>query len=406
MQVDIPAVSYAERPAYRWAILAVSFLVLFTSFALRLAWGNAALPVAHGLGIAPALIGTFVTAFYVGYVASNAVGGFLVDRFGPHRVIAAALVPLALATAAFGFIHGPEQGLAVQFLMGISAGVNYSATTKITSAWFAVLESGLAFGILNVPSSLAVVVANAVFPHVIAAEGWRTLYYALGAFAAVIAVLSALVLRDAPGPRAAAANKGGTFIQTIREIFSNRSMVWLALAGFGALWGTWGFAFWANALMIRGRGFSPVEAGSIMAVFGLGAMISKPLIGWVSDGIGGRRKPLILLCFAGFVVMLLGFGFLSSPVMFFLAAPLLGVTAFAYSPLTNALLPEIMGTRSVGAAAGLTNAFWQCGSVIVPTVVGLVFAATASYFAAFATLAAGPLFGLFCMSFVREGRKA
>jgi MFS transporter, ACS family, glucarate transporter len=55
-----------------------------------------------------------------------------------------------------------------------------------------------------------------------------------------------------------------------------------------------------------------------------------------------------------------------------------------------------------GSAAGAANAFWQIASTIVPTVVGGVFAASGSFFWAFATLAAGPLLGMVCMLGVRE----
>jgi nitrate/nitrite transporter NarK len=65
---------------------------------------------------------------------------------------------------------------------------------------------------------------------------------------------------------------------------------------------------------------------------------------------------------------------------------------------------ELAGPRAAGSATGLTNALWQLGNVTVPVVVGTVFQATHSFYAAFVTLAAGPLFGAFMMLAVRERR--
>jgi len=168
------------------------------------------------------------------------------------------------------------------------------------------------------------------------------------------------------------------------------------------MWGTWGFAFWSNALMVKGHGFSPVTAGAIMALFGLGAVISKPLYGFLSDALGGQRKNLMMLCFVGFAAMLMVFGSRDSELAFKCFAPILGVTAFAYNPLQTALLSELIGKNTVGTAAGLNNAFWQLGSMIVPVVVGFVFEQSNSFYAAFGVLACGPLLGAICMAFVRE----
>ena len=48
------------------------------------------------------------------------------------------------------------------------------------------------------------------------------------------------------------------------------------------------------------------------------------------------------------------------------------------------------------------NAFWQLGSVTVPLVVGIVYSATGSFLAAFATLAVGPLIGAVIAFFIQE----
>jgi sugar phosphate permease len=147
------------------------------------------------------------------------------------------------------------------------------------------------------------------------------------------------------------------------------------------------------------------KAGYIVAFFGIGAVIAKPLVGLVSDWLGGIRKVPSIVCLAAFVLMLLIFGRLETESAFLIAAPLLGVTAFVYSPLMAAMIAEVAGRSLAGSATGLTNAIWQLGSVIVPLAVGFVFQATQSFSAAFTTLAAGPLFGLLCMLVVREPEK-
>lgn len=178
----------------------------------------------------------------------------------------------------------------------------------------------------------------------------------------------------------------------------------IAVAGFGANWGTWGFAFWATALMVRGYQLTPVDAGIVAVIFGIAAAISKPLYGLLSDLLGGNRRNLVIYDLVAFTVMLMVFGQMSSKTGFLATAPFLGLTAVVYSPLLAAMITEPVDRSVTATAVGVVNAFWQLGSVIVPSIVGAVFAATGSFQAAFIILAAGPLLGTFCMLGVRENR--
>lgn len=391
------------RPAYRWTILSIAFLVLLTSFSIRLALSNVTPLLRDNLALSATAVGAFVTAFYVGYVLANAVGGIVADRIGASRAIAVPMSALAVFTFLFGSIDSALSGLAVQVTMGLSAGVYFSATTKLVGAWFPSAERGRAFGIIAMPSSLAVIFANSIYPLIIEAWSWETLYRLLGGYVAIVALLCFLFLRDAPqaqiaGPRPSAA-------QAMREMMRDRNFLLLAIGGFGGSWGTWGFAFWANALMVEGHGLTVIEAGRITAVFGVGALIAKPLYGLASDVIPVPRTYMVMASYIAFAAMLIVFGLLDRGWLY-AAAPILGVAAFVYSPIMSAILTEMIGQRAVGTAAGLMNAFWQTGSVIVPLVVGATFQATGSFLAAFAVLALGPAIGCVCMAAIRYDRAA
>ncbi len=388
------------QSGYRWVILGLAWLALLMSFVDRLAWANVAVQVGGSLGMQVASLGEFVTAFYVGYVASNAFGGVAIDWIGPRRMIGFSLLPLGLATFAFGYTDSVIFGLALQFAMGLAAGADFSACVKLIATWFDFKSRGLAMGLLTTASSIAVVATNASVPSLAKAYGWTGVYQSLGAATLIAGALCFLTIRDATRRTV-----DDDAPPNVAALFRNRDLVLLAIVGFGALWGTWGFAFWANALMIKGYGIAPIRAGFITASFGIGAIISKPLIGLLSDLLGGRRKALLVACFAMFTVMLLVFGTLKTETQFLIAAPILGVSAFVYTPLVAAMVAEISGPRLIGSAYGISNAFWQLGTVLVPLVVGQVFQASGSFYAAFVALAVGPLIATLFMTRVHEARR-
>jgi sugar phosphate permease len=385
-------------PVFRWIVLLVSWLAVTFTFTDRLAWASVAVVAGQSLGISVAALGVFVTAFYIGYVASNVVGGLSSDRFGPERVVLMSLLPLGIFTFLFGFTSTIAYGFALQTLMGLAAGANHSATVKLIVSWFGPSERGRAMGLLTSANSFGVVVANALVPRLAVTAGWGGAYHVLGIATSLLGLVAYLVLRNRVAPEAPPPSARFEPL----AVFRDRNLTLLALAGFCAMWGTWGVAFWANALMTKRFGMTPVETGSLFALFGVAGLLSKPVMGYLLDLIGPARKKLILIIiFAGFAAVLAWYGALDTVDWFRIVTPILGLFAFVYTPVLVAFVSEIAGKRRTGTAVGITNAVWQLGSVVVPLVIGLVFSATGSFRIAFLALAAGPLFAALLTTIVR-----
>jgi len=244
-------------------ILLLCWLVFLFGFIDRLAWGILAPDVALAEPSLAPWFARFVSAFYVGYVAMNLAGGLLVDRLGPARVLSVSTLLLGLATMGFGQVRTAAAGLALQASMGLAAGADYAACVRLLTAWFDLARRGRAFGLWYTSSSLAVMVGNLLLPPLAEGAGWRGAYLALGVATLLVGGACWRWLRDRPDaatpPRRAAPALG--------MLLHNRDLLLVGLAGFGALWGTWGFAFWCNALMVRGHGLGRGEAASIAALF-------------------------------------------------------------------------------------------------------------------------------------------
>jgi sugar phosphate permease len=386
----------AEGSYYRWVLLAVVWAAFLLSYVDRIAWSSVAAPVGHSLGLSVSMLGAFVTAFYVGYVLANIAGGIMTDVLGGRTMLTLALVPLGVFTFSFGFTQTLWAGIVIQFAMGMAAGADYSAGMKIIAAWFR-KDRGRAMGLYTTATSLAVVLTNATVPTLSEWVGWPNAFRLLGGITLVCALLAWTVLRDAPsGEPPLARIKAGDVLTLLKS----RSLVLLAIAGGGGLWATVGFGAWGNALMTKQYGISPVAAGSIVACFGIGAVIAKPVLGWLSDIYNGARKTISILCLAAFAVMLFVFGQCFTAPQFYLLAPLLGAVAFGYTPVLMAQVSDASGRNSAGAAAGLTNAIWQSGSAVSPLVVGYFYQQTHSFSIALLTLAVGPMVAVVALSFL------
>jgi sugar phosphate permease len=390
---EVTAVSFS----YRWLILLLAWACYLMSSVDRFAWGALSLLAREELKLTLPQVGMLVTAYFVGYLVSNCIGGVLTDRFGARLTLSAAVIGTGLFTAGFGLCNSYWLGLALQFAMGLATGADYAGCIKIVTAWFERRQRGRAMGLWFTSTSLGVIIANSAVLALARVLDWRAAYLCLGIVTVAMGAVALVFLRDGSDE-----SKQRKPPLRILALLRNRDLMLVSFAGFGALWATWGFTFSANTLMVQGAGISQAVAGAVVATFGVGGLIAKPLIGFVSDWLGGRRKWLAILCLAGLIAMLLVFASIRSATGFFLAGPLLGVMAFVYSPLLAAMVAESVSRDSTGTASGLSNAFWQLGGVLVPVTVGYVFSQTHSFTVPFVVLALGPLLSILCLIPVRE----
>lgn len=390
------------NPRYRWIVLLLCWAAFTMTSTDRSTWGPASPAVSEHLGVPLAAIGVFATCYYIGYVLSNFFGGYFSDWFGGRQMLTISGTVAGALMILFGETSSLPMGLAVQGAIGLFAGVDFAAGLKLIATWFPTEQRGRAMGIFMTATSLGTVIANAIVPSLIESSGWRASYHYFGAVTAVLGILCWVLIRNGKQPDAQVAEHHRP---RVRPVLRNRNLLLLGLAGFGGLWGTYGFVTWSNTLMIKGHGINPVDAGIVLVMFAGIAIFIKPITGYVTDKMGRGLKVPTAVIMVGFSLTLAVFGSLTTYTQFLWVAPILGIGAYAYAPLTAALTPALAGNALAGTAAGGVNAFWQLGSVIVPVVVGFAFQATGSFQTAFLVLAIGPLLGAAVMLFIKEESK-
>lgn len=393
---SVPLNDARSRP-YRWVILATAWFAYLLSFVARLLWTSVGTSASDSIGMSLGTLGIFVSSFYVGYICSNAITGLGSDRFGPRVMLACSLVPLGIATFLFGFTSSVLPGMALQALMGLMAGADFSSGVKLIFAWFRRNERGRAMGLFMTATSLGLVVTNLIAPRLLEITDWRHVYHYVGFFVVAYGALCYLLVRDNPsGERAAPVEWS-----QIRALAGNRQYILAVIAGVGGIWGAWGFGIWSSALMTKGLHFSALTAGNIVASFGVIAVMSKPLIGILSDKLGGKKRILVMVDLFLFAGLLFLTSNLTTEFQFWIVVPLMGVTAFSYSPLQNAMAAEA-GGDAAGSAAGISVAIDSISVSLVPLVIGYAFASTQSFSIAFLILAVGPLIGALAMIPARD----
>jgi len=375
-------------------------LAFFCSFVDRLSWPPLIPMASSELGLTATQAGGFMSAFFLGYLLTQLPGGMLADRLGTRKVLLVSLFLMGVFTLSTAWVSGYWSGIFVRFLAGIGSGAVLSAAIKGIYDHFGPTRRATAMGFFMASSPLGLLIANIMSPLIATNHGWRASFLAAGCITLFVWVFSWLILPTSVGTLTTATDRQSP-THNLRLLLTNRNLILTAIAGFFAMWGTWGTLTWANTYVHQSLGLSLKQSGQIMAFFGLGALIGQPLAGRLSDCFPQHRRQIGMAILACFAILLWLFGTNQDSGRLMILVPLLGAGAFIFGPVLNTFISELVEPHQVGTAIGLCNGVWQLGSVISPITAGLLLDKTGSYQWAFGVLAAGPVIAVLLFSLVR-----
>jgi MFS family permease len=139
----------------------------------------------------------------------------------------------------------------------------------------------------------------------------------------------------------------------------NRNYRYLWAGQVVSLLGDW-FNLIASASLVAALTQSGVAVGSLFVIRMLAQFLATPFAGVAADRY--NRKHLLILADLGRALTVLGFLFVSEPgqvwLLYVLTAVQLAISGFFF-PARNAILPDIVSRRELGAANALSSATWS-----------------------------------------------
>lgn len=388
------------RYHYALVILVMGTLVVFASLGLARFGYSIVLPaMQQGLDMDSTQAGVLATANLLGYLALAAAGGALASHLGPRLVIAAGLATAGLGMLLTGAAHSFPEAATWRALTGIGSGASNVPVMGLLVGWFASRRRGLAAGIAAAGSSLALILLGPTVPPILAAggtNGWRTCWFLFGTLALVLALLSALLLRNRPQDLALQP-LGSTAATTATAPTKPPGVRWSAVYRAPAVWHlglvyvAFGFSyiiymtFFVKGLISDG-GYTPEGAGNLFMVMGWSSLLCGVVWGSASDHIGRKRALIVVYVIQGTAFAL--FALWPQPTGYALSAILFGLTAWSIPAIMAAACADILGARLAPAALGFITLFFGVGQAVGPTAAGALADVTGSFDAAM-LLAAG-----------------
>jgi sugar phosphate permease len=363
---------------YGWLIVALSFFANLTIAGIRSApsvlihpleaeFGWTRTEVASAASLNLLLLGLFAP-----------LGGWLIDRVGPRKVIIGCLSTTALGLVAVVFVQQLWQLVVVWgVVLGIASGITPPLGASIASRWF-VSRRGLAIGIMTNANAAGQVVYLPLLMMVIVASGWRAALLAMAAASAIILPAIWFWMRDNPAQvglepyREAETNAIGAG----RPAYARGDMRPLSLVAASEVFSTSTFWILSGCFFICGvtangligthliphaieRGIPQVTAAAAVGIMGGASFIGTTFSGWLVDRIDPRKVLATVYALRGSSLFILPY--VSEPLGLFAFALLYGLDWYASGPATTTIIARVYGPERVGRIFGLAFMFHQLG---------------------------------------------
>ena len=388
-----------------WVALLLFSLALI-NYIDRVTLSFAADPIAREYGLSPVTLGYLFSSFLWTYTLCLLPAGMLVDRFGAKRVAGFGIGIWSLATAATGLAWSFGSLLATRLVMGAGEASSNPAGARVIREWIPAGERGTLNAIFNSGSYAGPALCALVAGPIIAAFGWRALFFIAGGIGLVwlacwlkwfarpedAAWLGDAERRKIMAERGSKKADPGTAAEKVglpRLLRSGTTLWGLALTQGCNVYSQYLFLTWLPSYLQATRGLTIAKTGLYAAIPYAVAVVLCIAIGRVSDRLlrgdvgGGKRRYMIASAMMLAAVILFAPFVASVPLLLGLIA--LSLTGIAATTSLNfALLNDLLpNPGEVGVAMAFLVVGGNVFGLMAPIVTGYVISATGSYDMAF-----------------------
>lgn len=314
-----------------------------------------------------ARLGLISSCYFLGYVAVQVPGGFLIDRFGRRRTLIPGFLMLtagALVVFAAGGIFAIYVG---SVIAGVGTGVYYAGAFSLSAAKVPQKSRALSTALVNSGSAVGMVAGYSLSSVLVNSVGlsWRVPVIIAAAVAAGAVIFLALGLdKDAPKEES---ERDKIDFKRILSAPVLTSCVFY----FGTCYGYYMIVTWLPSFLQSERGFDPTAAGLVSTIVPLASIPGALIFGRIVDRFRDRRVPFLICMQAFSAVLLIMAAFFRSPVLSILCFVLYGATGkIAEDPLIVLHVTDKLGGKRVASGLAVFNCLGMSASVLAPTISG------------------------------------
>lgn len=362
----VPAV--AAAPWIFWLAAAALFAY---GHLTRVAPGGMVDALMRDFAVGAAALGNISAMYWYAYSIFQIPGGFLLDRFGPTRIIAISAILCVSGGLLFAYAPSVEAANAGRFITGAGGAALYACCVKIAHASFDSKRFALLGGATILIGMFGAALGQAPIAALIEINGWRPVMFWV-ALAALPLGAFVFLGRRSPQAEAGQAVHSRELFRLMRDVARLRqywiiTLFAMMIAGPAISFPVWGIAYYMQVL-----DYGRTEAALFTTVTLLGWAAGSLSAGWISGHVQQRKTIAVAQGLMGLLSWSLFVAFPGMPeIVHYILMLLIGLSASGIV-VSFILIADICPPRAVGTATGISNTVVMLLSAAILLIMGFV----------------------------------
>lgn len=374
---------------YGWLVVASAFAATMIAYGITYSFSVFLKALYSEFGWTRAATAGAFSAYALSHNLFAPLSGWMTDRIGPRIVAATGGLCLAGSMILMSTISSiTEFYFYYVILVGWGVAAAYTPMMATVSRWFTE-KRGLAISVSAAGLGTGSLVFSPLAAWLISSHGWRFAYVTVGVVAFVVFIPIVLFVRKSPEDHYGQTNMVDREVDSEQPVETVRAIHFtfidaLKTRGLWALSFSWFFAalaLWTIMIhivpLMTDRGIHLTTAGFLAGLAGGGSIVGRISMGFVSDKLGRKRILLAALLFQA--IMLFWLLFSRETWMFFVFAPLFGMSFGGWAGVIPAFPADYFGLKSTGAIFGFVIIMAGLGVALGSFLGGVIFDLTNSY---------------------------
>jgi len=352
--------------SYRWVVLAVFMFINLTIQMLWITYAPITGPAAEFYGVTDLQIGLLAMTFMIAFIPLSIPVSWVIDTYGFRLAVGIGAALMGIFGLLRGFA-GSNYTLVLWSTIGIAIAQPFllNAWTTVPAKWFPVESRATAVGMVTLANLVGTALGMVMTPVLIESISIPTVQLIYGGVTAFSSILFLLLARETPPtpPCPPGQETRALMLDGLKHAITIKPFWLYLIASFIGLGIFNGLTTWIEAI-IRPRGFTPTDAGTLGALMIAGGLIGAIVLPALSDK-QQKRQRYLMIAFVGAIPGLLGLTFATSSVLLFGSAVLLGFFLVSAMPIGMQYAAEITYPTPEGTSNGLIQLFGQGAVVFV-----------------------------------------
>jgi len=372
---------HAGKPENRrWLIVAVTFLAIVFNYTDRQLVSVLKPLIKDEYSLDDSGYAVVVNIFTVCYAMMYPVTGWMVDRFGPKKVMFWGVLTWSLACIGGGISKTVGQFGFFRGMLGVSEPTVFPAQLKAITVWFPGKLRATANGLCQAGGSIGAIIAPSLVAWLALTYNWHAAFVVMGIAGVIIALIWKLIYRDPP-----------EYIQkealqtTVTDGITGFS--WKELWKRKSLWGVilvrfvsdpvWYFClFWLPGYLQEESGLSLAQIGMfgwipflIADVGAIGtSVLSDKIVKRGRAPLHARKKMLLMITFFSSLCILTPY--FNNTALIIAIFSIVALVCVSWLFTMGVVIAEAFPVKNIASVQGIAGGFGALGAVLFNYFVG------------------------------------